>query len=104
LPLYDFLHTIANIAPEFSSVWTVNLETTEAEDKPLPDIFWIISLFQDHQRLANARRSKSSSVFPASLKDQPLESGPSTKDPKDPRISGPAYTEQNTCSPLVLTS
>jgi hypothetical protein len=86
LPLYDFLHAIADIAPEFSSVWTVNLETTEAEYNPLPDIFRIISLFRDHQRLANARRSKSSGAFPASLKDQPLESGPSTKDPKDPRI------------------
>jgi hypothetical protein len=58
----------------------------EADGKSLPDIFQIIGLFRDHQRLANARRSKSSDAFPATLKNQPLESGPSTKDPKEPRI------------------
>jgi hypothetical protein len=86
LPLYNFLNVIANIAPEFSSVWMVNLETLEADGKSLPDIFRIIGLFRDHQQLANARRSKGSSAFPASLKDQPLESGLSTKNPKEPRI------------------
>jgi hypothetical protein len=67
--MYDFLNAIADIAPEFSSVWTVNLETLEADSESLPDIFRIIGLFRDHQRLANARRSKSSGAFPATLKD-----------------------------------
>ncbi len=45
LPLYDFLHAVSELAPEFSSVWMVNLEMTEAEGKPLPEIFRIIGLF-----------------------------------------------------------
>jgi len=39
LPVYDFLNAIADIAPEFSSVWIVNVETMEADSQPLPDIF-----------------------------------------------------------------
>ena len=48
LPLYDFLHAVSELTPEFSSVWTVNLETMEEENKSLPNIFHIISLFWDH--------------------------------------------------------
>ncbi len=59
----------------------VNLETTEAEGKPLPEIFRIIGLFWDHQQLANTRKGKAASVFPAALKDQVLE--PSSGDMKD---------------------
>jgi hypothetical protein len=88
LPIYDFLHAISEVAPEFSTVWTVNLETMEADYKPLPDIFRIISLFRDHQRLANARKGKIASAFPASLKDQSLESNASdTKETKDTKES-----------------
>ncbi len=45
LPLYNFLHAVSELAPKFSSVWTVNLEITKAEGKPLPEIFHIIGLF-----------------------------------------------------------
>jgi hypothetical protein len=54
----------------------------EADNKSLPDIFWIIGLFRDHQRLANTRRSKDSGAFPATLKDQPLVPNSGAKDPK----------------------
>jgi len=81
LPLYDFLHAVSELVPEFSSVWTVNLETMEEENKSLPDIFRIIGLFRDHQWLANARKGKAASAFPASLKDQVLE--PSSGDTKE---------------------
>jgi hypothetical protein len=86
LPLYDLLSAVAEIAPEFSSVWTVKLQTKEMDNKPLPDIFRLINLFRDHQRLANTSRSKDSGAFPATLKDQPLAHNPGTKDPKDPKL------------------
>ena len=81
LPVYDFLNAIADIAPEFSSVWIVNVETMEADSQPLPDIFRLIGLFRDHQRLANAKGNQSPGAFPAHLNGQPLESG-FTKEPK----------------------
>ena len=83
MPLYDFLQAVSDVAPDFSSVWTINLEQMESDNKSLPDIYWIISLFRDHQRLANARKGKAASAFPASLKDQSLDSG--STDPKDPK-------------------
>ena len=83
LPLYDFLQAVSEVSPEFSSFWTVNLEQMESDNKSLPDIFRIIGLFRDHQRLASARKGKAASAFPASLKDQSLDSGPA--DPKDPK-------------------
>ncbi len=56
----------------------------KAESKPLPEIFHIISLFKDHQYLANARKGKATSTFPVALKDQVLEpSSGDTKDQKD---------------------
>ena len=84
LPLYDFLYAVSKIAPEFASVWTVNLERMELDSESLLDIFRIISLFQDHQRLVNARKGKAASAFLASLKDQSLDSSPNdSKDLKD---------------------
>ena len=94
LPLYDFLHAVSELAPEFSSVWTVNLETMEAENKTLPDIFRIIGLFRDHQCLANARKGKAASAFPVTLKDQVLE--PSSGDLKDQK-EAKTDTKKKTC-------
>ena len=74
LPLYDFLYAASDVASEFTAVWTVNLQTMEEENKTLPDLYRMISLFRDHQRLANARKGKAASAFPAALKDQVLES------------------------------
>ncbi len=48
LPFYNFLYAVSELVSEFSSVWMVNLEMIEAEGKPLPEIFCIISLFWDH--------------------------------------------------------
>jgi hypothetical protein len=48
LPIYDFLYAVSEIAPEFSSIWTVTLETKEADNEALLDIFWITGLFWDH--------------------------------------------------------
>ncbi len=45
MPFYDFLQAILELAPKFSSIWTVNLETMEANNKSLSDFYHIISLF-----------------------------------------------------------
>lgn len=58
LPLYDFLHAVSKVALNFATVWTVNLERMEADKESLPDLFRIVSLFRDHQRLANARKNE----------------------------------------------
>ena len=90
LPLYDFLYAASDIASEFTAVWTVNLQAMEEESKQLPDIFRIISLFRDHQRLANVRKSKPASAFPTTLKDQALES--SSGDTKEPKSDSKKWT------------
>jgi hypothetical protein len=39
LPLYDFLHAVSEVALNFATVWTVNLERMEADNESLPDLF-----------------------------------------------------------------
>ncbi len=48
LPLYNFLYTVLELAPNFSSIWTVNLEMIDVESEPLLEVFYVIDLFRDY--------------------------------------------------------
>jgi hypothetical protein len=73
-PVYDFLQAVADISPEFSNVWMVNLQTQEADGEPLPDFYRIVELFRNHQRLSNAQKGRASqSTFTASFQEQSLQ-------------------------------
>jgi hypothetical protein len=72
--VYDFLQAVAEISPEFSNVWMVNLQTKEADGKPLPDFYRMVELFRNHQRLSNAQKGQASqSTFTASFQGQSLQ-------------------------------
>jgi hypothetical protein len=67
--VYDFLLAVAEISPEFSNVWMVNLQTKEADGEPLPDFYRMVELFRNHQRLLNAQKGQASqSTLQHSLK------------------------------------
>ena len=66
--VYDFLQAISTIAPEFSSVWMVNLQTQADSGKEIPDLHKIVELFRNHQRLTRAQKGHAShSAFAASF-------------------------------------
>jgi hypothetical protein len=77
LPIYDFLQAISDVSPEFSNVWTVNLQTKEADGEALPDLYRIVELFRNHQRLYNAQKGRNS-TFPASYQGKSLEDSDKT--------------------------
>jgi hypothetical protein len=73
-PVYDFLQAVAEISPEFSNVWMVNLQTKEADSEPLSDFYRIVELFRNHQRLSNAQKGQASQgTFTASFQGQSLQ-------------------------------
>jgi hypothetical protein len=56
-PLYDFLNAISGIAPEFTNVWTINIQMKLDSGETLPDLYKIVELFRNNRRLSNARRN-----------------------------------------------
>src|SRR5204863_9614329 len=79
-PIYDFLQTVSDISPEFSNVWTVNLQTKEVDGEPLPDLYRIVELFRNHQRLSNVPKGRAFKAHsPLRSKDSRLITRTTTK-------------------------
>jgi hypothetical protein len=74
--LFDFLHAISKVAPEFASVWRVSLQKKRQKGKDLPDLYNLVELFRDDMRLANAQKDISHGAFAATFQGKPI-------DPKD---------------------
>jgi hypothetical protein len=56
--VYDFPWAVAQISPEFSNVWMINLQITEADGEPLPDFYRMVELLPNYQRLLNAQKGQ----------------------------------------------
>jgi hypothetical protein len=78
--LYDFLNAISGIAPEFTNIWTINIQMKLDSDETLPDLYKIVELFRNNRRLSNAQKSHiSHSAFPASFQGQSIDKNESEK-------------------------
>jgi len=78
--LFDFLNAISTISPEFANVWIVNIQEREDAGTPLPDLYKIIELYRNNQRLIKVKEPPSYGAFPASYQGKPA-------DPDKPRKS-----------------
>ena len=67
--LYNFLHAVAGIAPEFANIWTISIQKKENSGKPLPDLHKIVELFRNNLRMVNARKGIPQSGFSSSDSD-----------------------------------
>ena len=88
--VYDFLQAISSLAPNFSSVWTINLQVKADAKEDLPNLYKIIEMFRNHHRLVSAQKeSASHSAFAATLQGQPAEEEKEKeKEKKSPCLCG----------------
>src|SRR5262249_5059633 len=72
--LYDFLNAISSIAPEFASIWIINIQTKIDLGEQLPDLHKIIELFRNNRRLYNAQKGHAPhGAFTVSFQGQSAE-------------------------------
>ena len=66
--VYDFLQAISSLVPDFSSIWTINLQVKADTKKDLPDLYKIVKMFRNHYYLVSTQKeSASHSVFTTTL-------------------------------------
>ena len=84
--LFDFLNAISSIAPDFAGVWRISIQKKQYSGKKIPDLYKIIELFRNDQRLTNAQKDHPSrSAFAASYQGKPLENTDEAKSDTKPK-------------------
>ena len=84
--VFDFLEAISTVSPEFSNVWTVNLQTTATIGigPAIPTLYKIVKVYRNYRRQSMAHKSAKAmqAAFPATLQGQPLDENGYTQQPK----------------------
>ena len=85
-PVFDFLEAISTVSPEFSNVWTVNLQTTATIGigPAIPTLYKIVEVYWNYRRQSMVHKSAKAmqAAFPATLQGQPLDENGYTQQPK----------------------
>jgi hypothetical protein len=73
-PLFDFLTAISRISPEFTNAWMIDIQRMQDKGDDLPDLYKMVELFRNNQRLLYAQRDLPHSAFAASYQGRSADS------------------------------
>jgi len=73
-PLFDFLTSISRISPEFTNAWMIDIQRMQDKGDDLPDLYKMVELFRNNQRLLYAQRDLPHSAFAASYQGRSADS------------------------------
>src|SRR5438034_10439545 len=54
--LFDFLHAISSIAPEFTNAWKIDVQKSQGKGEALPTLYKMVEYFRNDRRLINAQK------------------------------------------------
>jgi hypothetical protein len=89
--LFDFLHAISNVAPEFTTAWKIEIQKSQAQGEELPSLYKMVEYFRNDRRLFNAlnqegaTHSAFTASFPGSINGKSTDETIATPEPSGTR-------------------